>query len=139
VSVFLKRAGDVVAADVLTDTTSVRRATIVTATLGAMGALILATLGARLSYVLLWLLWAIAGGLMLGLWLTGQMHRQRMRHLRGTANSRLAREVEAGRAVVVAVVDSANEAHIVEDVFESAGGTLARERHPAVSHASLRQ
>jgi hypothetical protein len=122
VSVFLPHHGEILEAKVFEDTRSFWPVGVVSTALGGMGTVILATLGAPASYVLVWLIWAVVAGVMLAFWLTGEGHKRRMLRLRHEARSRLAREVEAGHPVVVAVVSSADEAHRVEQVFEGAGG-----------------
>jgi hypothetical protein len=131
--------GATVESAVMNDKASFVHVLVVSVTIGLLGAAILAALGARGLYVALWLGWSILSGLMVGAWLNGQRFPRHLLQAHERLRAQCAREVNAGHAVVTALVDSQAEAERVGKAFKSAGGHViegfvsehAQSHHPS--------
>jgi hypothetical protein len=124
----------VVETAVVDDTTGWPRVTILAVVLGAVGAGVLAGLGASATYVLFWSLWAVAAGIMFTLWLKGQRHSRDLLRANERPTSQVEEEIRAGNAVMTASVATEAEAEQVTSVIEKAGGHIVDgsfEGHPA--------
>ncbi len=136
VSVFLPGGRAVIEAAVLTDKTSFSRVSIVSLAIGATGVVILAVVGAPTLYIFLWSLWAMAGGVMMGYWLTGESHRMHTLRAHTQVQSRFDQEMRRGNAVVMALVGSHAEAEKVTKIFVTSGG---RSVPPVLAQSTLSQ
>ncbi len=125
VRLFLPGAkGKVIETSVAADHSSVSRVAMACVAVGLAGVVLFAFAGARLSYVLVWLMWAVAGGAMLAAWLTGELHPRHILKMGDAVRSRYERETCAGRAVVTVMVGSQAEAGRVTRTLEDAGARV---------------
>jgi hypothetical protein len=117
------------------------RVTILAVVLGVVGAGVLAGFGVSAMYVVLWLFWAGAAGVMFTLWLKGQRHSRDLLQTNERPSPQVEEEILAGHAVMTASVATDAEAEKVTRLIEKAGGQIVDgsfEGHPAwhVAHPS---
>lgn len=115
-------AGGVLEADVLSDRYSPGPITLLGLLIGVAFLLLSGVVGGSWGLGLFGFAMALAMGVMMGEWLTGERHLSRGRALDKLGP--LVRELEAGRAVVLAVVRDADRGAVMEALAESGGRVI---------------
>ena len=119
----------VIETTVLTDNSALLRMTMLGAGLGAVAFAVFLAAGTSLAMSLVGLLWGIATGYMLGLWLSGEAYRSRL--LGGAEHTRHLELARQGKAVIVAVVLDREHAEQVSDTLAAAGGAVLASDAPS--------
>jgi hypothetical protein len=125
VRAFLPSAsGAVIETSIVGDASSWLRVTLLGVALGVIGSMFAFALGASLSVGLAGLFAGGLGGVLIGVWLTGEAYPRRI--LAGWGSLRLPYErlLHDGRAVVTACVPSRLAAERLIDLFEEEGGRV---------------
>jgi hypothetical protein len=123
IRVFLSGAsGLVIETSILSDAASWLRVTLLGIALGVVGAMVVGGLGGGWGLGLVGLAAGAATGVMLGVWLTGEVYPRRI--LAARDRGRYERELKRGRAIVTVVVPTYAAAEKIVELLEIQGGRV---------------